>query len=156
MTCSAGRELDAEVAEKVMGWTGIGQWSCEIVPDDDDWFGVPPGAIEKFKSNELTKTCWPIPNYSTDIAAAWLVFEKLSQSELTCSTGDPNDGGSHISYVKSHPTKAASVVYPVVERFGCQFWSADGSMIGFAEADTAPLAICLAALMAVSTPSQSP
>jgi hypothetical protein len=53
----AGRELDALVAEKVMGWTkGLKPWL------------MPPGFVEC--------DVVPIPNYSTDIAAAWEVANK--------------------------------------------------------------------------------
>lgn len=52
------RELDAEVAEKVMGWN-----KCD-----------------KFTNPLLRKVQLVIigyPHYSTDIAAAWLVVEKI-------------------------------------------------------------------------------
>lgn len=62
---TAGRELDALVAKKVMGWreviTGVYCISGAA--------GVPP---------ENADGWWKtIPRYSTDIAAAWEVVEKL-------------------------------------------------------------------------------
>jgi len=47
-----GRELDALVAEKVMGWTHY----------REEWGGVVPDSIS---------------HYSTDISAAWEVVEKM-------------------------------------------------------------------------------
>lgn len=57
----AGRELDALVAEKIMGWS-----NCHR---EGDWgyFGRPFGGPTDFR----------IPNYSTDISAAWEVMEKM-------------------------------------------------------------------------------
>lgn len=60
----AGREMDALVAEKVMGWT-----------DRHGEFAIPPdtsphrGAIRYMPEK--------VPPYSTDISAAWQVVEKL-------------------------------------------------------------------------------
>ena len=96
-----GRELDALIAEKVMGQntrglSGCGSWGCGCSSDP-----------------------YPhLPKYSEDIAAAWRVVEKL-------------DG----------------TYEPVIERHG-PGWTAwfDSNQ---AWADTAPLAICLAALKAV-------
>ena len=59
----AGRELDALVAEKVMGWTWDGKtaWS-------------PTGSRLWMVRKD---PYWWLPYYSTDIAAAWEVVEKL-------------------------------------------------------------------------------
>jgi hypothetical protein len=53
----AGRELDALVAERVLG-----------LRIDDAWFQHPDG--RRVSSDGL-------PHYSTDIAAAWQVVDKL-------------------------------------------------------------------------------
>lgn len=77
-----GRELDAVVAEKVMGWTQCDstvRWpKWEHGDPGDDWTevdqewcrgdGAPP-------ENRYIKK--PIPRYSTSIADAWLVVEEL-------------------------------------------------------------------------------
>jgi hypothetical protein len=59
----AGRELDALIAEKVMGWKVNGHDSYYR------WWGSPPG----WKEPQSVE----IPHYSTAIAAAWTVVEKL-------------------------------------------------------------------------------
>lgn len=55
------RERDALVAEKVMGWNNVHR--------EGDWglFGRPFGGLRDY----------PIPYYSTDIAAAWEIVEAL-------------------------------------------------------------------------------
>lgn len=57
------RELDVQVAGKIMGWTIKGKDS------DWRWWGVPPGWTEP-QSVE-------IPRYSSDMAAAWKVVERM-------------------------------------------------------------------------------
>ena len=97
----AGRELDALVAEKVMGLT------------EEDWIAGPTGL--------------PRP-YSTDIAAAWEVVEKLR--------------GTHRPFLLSHDFQDGFMKWPVV-------------IVGFGAVVVhegqygAPHAICLAALKAV-------
>lgn len=56
-----GRELDAAVARYVMGW--------DVVRTNGvAWYGRYPGC--KFSTED-------VPNYSRDMAAAWLVIERL-------------------------------------------------------------------------------
>jgi hypothetical protein len=67
---NAGRELDALVAEKVMGWT--------IVTESD--FGlcwkIPlAGGGFEFRSDEST------PYYSTDMVAAFQLVERLAETQ---------------------------------------------------------------------------
>ena len=107
----AGRELDALVAEHVMGWVwGIDDDGFQyLVPADWDEYMVPA-----------------VPHYSTRIQDAWQVVEKtklLDDFELT------KDGPM---YQFGH-----------YGEYGFDEWTL------YAEADTAPLAICLAALKAV-------
>ncbi len=60
------RELDALVAEHVMGWRSVSKPKEAPDPKDlEDYFGIAEGA------------CWLVPHYSTDIAAAWQVVEKI-------------------------------------------------------------------------------
>jgi hypothetical protein len=71
----AGRELDALVAEKVMGWsrkTGVDGW-------DDMW---PPGENGNIERRVTAPGFGGLPHYSTDVAAAWKVVEKLHQSRF--------------------------------------------------------------------------
>jgi len=57
------RELDCQVAEKVMGWKVKGKDS------DWCWWGIPPG----WTAPESVE----IPRYSSDIASAWKVVERM-------------------------------------------------------------------------------
>ncbi len=144
----AGRELDALVAEKVMGWQWMRQEAghrygdgtilaenkvraylyrpmkkeraewSELIPDD--------GKYPRGKNNF-------IDNYSTDIAVAWQVVEHLlgahehNTFELEYGFGDDQDW-------------CAS--------FGCSESDDKDGVVTIELADTGPLAICLAALKA--------
>lgn len=114
-----GRELDALIAEKVMG---LKLESCK--PFSVSSIGGPGGH-------------WA-PYYSTDIAAAWEVFGRLE--------------GAIISkwYGKWCCSNACT------EMWGCYFDEPEETLNQllnyrdyFTQADTAPHAICLAALKAV-------
>jgi len=118
-TLPAGRELDALVAERVMGWSNISRGA-----DGDDAYGwnaslsghVPPhGRIQ-------------IPKYSTNIAAAWEVVEKRLSTD------------GHFAFWPS--VAGFSVAY-----HGIRTW--DSEPVWEVWAETAPLAICRAALRAV-------
>jgi hypothetical protein len=99
------RELDREVAEKVMGLT-----------------------IDPLVESEWTYCFWSdgkrLPLYSSNIAAAWLVVEKMRER------------GCYFRYDDSNGPWAL---------FGVEVWT----RFWTAEADTAPEAICRAALSAV-------
>lgn len=105
----AGRELDALVAEKVMGWRadGIG---------DDGYFWKGAGSDG-----------WHSDNWkpSTDIAAAWAVVEKMATAE----------DEFRLAKFKDNP-------------WGCTFRYFEGDR---SSGDTAPEAICLAALAALKS-----
>jgi hypothetical protein len=103
----AGRELDAEVAEKVMG-RPVGEWLEGIYYQD--------GRRGR------------IPRFSTDIAAAWQVVEKLA--------ADTPAWPHHGYFVSIHNST------------GLGRWEARIGATAIAHAHTAPLAICLAALAA--------
>jgi hypothetical protein len=110
-----GRELDALVAEKVMGRNGaVEQW--RQTANGPDMITATTAAVDGWR---------PIPNFSSDIAAAWEVLEKLR-------------GMLHeeISVASSYDKK---------------FWVVclEGTQ-QLAHAETAAHAICLAALKAVN------
>lgn len=98
-----GRELDALIAEKVMGWKP---------PEFID--GV---SLERRWKNDRGEFD-SLPRYSTDIAAAWEVVEKIG-----------------LIIGKNGPVWDAQDLWDLP--------------VYFASADTAPHAICLAALKAV-------
>jgi hypothetical protein len=63
-----GPELDAFVAKRVMGLTGV---ECRYSDSVDEWLAT---YDHHTGAHLMRKT---IPPYSTDIAAAWAVMEKL-------------------------------------------------------------------------------
>lgn len=65
----AGRALDYAVAEQVFGWKRGKRWGN----GNGEWI-FPQG--ETYFRNDWDGT----PNYSTDIAAAWSVVEKLAKN----------------------------------------------------------------------------
>ena len=66
----AGRELDALVAEKIMGWT-------PSLYTDHTWEMVRPNSADGL-------LVYAVPEYSTEIEHAWKVFEKLRESGDFC------------------------------------------------------------------------
>ncbi len=121
----AGRALDTLIAEKVMGWTEIAL--CHA--PDARLYGIPPdGAPERI----LVHTAGlkhRIPEYSSDIAAAW---------EVLVVIGERDWGRVEISRTKLPPTG----------HYQCTiYWGEDNVVMAFAV--TVSLAICRAALKAV-------
>ena len=108
----AGRELDALIAEKVMGWNRRGPG--RHVSDYNNWWILPDG-----KSLNPLRFC-----PSTDISAAWEVVLSLRNRWGTFTL---------VAGLQWHCYDNEDGNY--VERMG--------------SADTAPLAICRAALKAV-------
>ncbi len=114
-----GRELDALVAEKVMG----------SVPCDD-WhvWGYALTGAEWMSGNCGHAKCYPREEpvrYSEYISAAWQVLEKVCENGARFLLGGPGDNLSRWQCTFHNPT-------PIIG------WG-----------DTAPHAICLAALEAV-------
>lgn len=125
----AGRTLDERIAVEVMGW----KWrpadpSEEWVVLHEDWwkspksFGKPPADLHK-----------KVPPYSTDIAAAFEVFDKLVND-----SPDTVRGGVEVIAPGSGDT-------PVWECWLEPFWNGGGWR---GEGDTPMEAICRCALMA--------
>ncbi len=124
----AGRELDALVSEKVMGWVWIAfeiAHTTDVVrrPYPGDSWDVQHGRRADF--TEPIAYGWDsnLPHYSTDIAAAWRVVDRR-KGEYTFI----------LSYNQHEHTWW--VCFDPVNHYE-------------ARADTAPLAICRAALKAV-------
>src|SRR5262245_1218707 len=116
-------EMDAEVAEWVMGWQ---RWTCAEHPEVAVLFRADTEpAPEWYPADEGLPLAGPgdIPCYSGDIAAAWSVVEKFAAASDAIT----------ISY------------YPELELWGVNL-RVNGIPAASAEAGTAPLAICLAAL----------
>ncbi len=71
---TAGRELDALIAEKVMGWRFVGGFTTEPEMNSDRW-ATDPNGCEKYYSD--------VPHYSTDIAAAMEVVSVVASKTET-------------------------------------------------------------------------
>jgi hypothetical protein len=113
----AGRELDLLIAVKVMG-----------------------GRLDGDSYTDGSR-CWPVPPYSTDLAAAWKVWEKFQhQSKRLHYVFPDNAEEGHYEVLWSHG--------PQSSRSGMSL-NRKGEV--WAEGETAPLAICRAALRAVGT-----
>lgn len=153
----AGRELDALVAEKVMGWVrrtvdlarqwddsslpggrGTAKWKAEALVLGDRIHPLNPAEQQPYNVPGL-------PHYSTDIAAAWDVVEKM-----VARTGYAEPGFQWVG-PKFKPTTEylTNEGYPL----GTTCWYVlVVSPVGWRRffcAPTAPHAICLAALKAV-------
>jgi hypothetical protein len=125
------RELDAEIAEKLFGWTDIA-WM-------DNVHGVRGVAPRAFLG-----TAQIVPRYSSDIAAAFLVVEKMRERRVLINLGQLFNEVSDM-WGSGTCWLANAHVY-----------GSDSQVDHFqAVADTAPLAICLAALQALGTSSET-
>jgi len=124
---AAGRELDALVAERVMGHPGR---FVERVNINDRWWDRTtwlPWEEEPEKPHGGTAVGQMPPRYSTDIETAWKVVERLRTDWRFLFQETP--GRKWRAMFSSHRRQEA--------------WFMD-------DADTAPLAICRAALKAVA------
>jgi hypothetical protein len=138
------REIDAAVAEHVMGWTECdpaAMWGLWEHGDPGMWeadpgngMGIPPGA----------RRPEPCPRYSTDIAAAWLVVEKMRAEGFFWDVFA--GGNAHGLYIGARFDNAGEDEY------------GEGGIMVTAYANTAPMAIALAALKAkgITIPDRSP
>lgn len=154
-TMAAGRELDALVAERVMGWV----WAQDDPAAYSTMFRpghryiVPPDVFEFSRGTLPADTALPlakewygnVPRYSTDLAAAWLVVEHLKRKDRR---GHENFWLAWDNYGTEVPQGPAQWVEPQELAWICSF---DRNAGQWATADTAPLAICRAALLAVKS-----
>ena len=118
---NAGRELDALVAVKALGWEWID--AMEMWYDTSD-------SHTMLTSDEL-------PEFSTDIAAAWHVVEHLDRTRNTWIDRLQKEG---------------------MEGWGLILASGTGYSVTHHQvhlAETVPLAICLAALKAVGIDTEA-
>jgi len=128
----AGVELDALVAEFVMEWT---RWRDPELGTDTEYWNQ-GGEWAPFQVNDDKATGPDIWAPSTSIADAWEVAEHLMVRMQISSRSD-----DAIWLTKGYLT----------DEWACQF-NTPGGFVGVKGEDTAPLAICLAALKAVGHP----
>ena len=120
-----GRELDALIAEKVMGI------DLSEVPPPEAGSILPHEYWKQFHKGVGSPRMIPKP-YSTSIEAAWLVVDSFAkEDEISIS---------HM--YKAHKDESTTNYWEC-------FIETDGEKRLIAEAQTAPHAICLAALKAV-------
>lgn len=118
----AGSDLDALIAEKVLGWSDI--------RPDPHCTGFEGRPLKDFKH------CL-IPRYSTNIADAWKVAEVASKGEIWAVTPMPMYGGKN-PFAEGIEGKFSVIDLNVMDGWG-----------HIVSADTAPLAICRAALLSL-------
>jgi hypothetical protein len=141
----AGRELDALIAEKVMGWQEITKSAAQL--EVGQFYNRQDGIIIVEYRNRLREFA-----PSTSIADAWLVVEKLVKERHPCPIENKGEGLGfrlEINAESGWSTDQCNVwtaVFPSTTPCPPHEEMHDDYK---AEADTAPLAICLAALKAV-------
>lgn len=79
-----GRALDAIIAEKVMQWTDI-EWKKPAHMGYEVAQGIPP--LEPNENPAGYRPHYMVPNYSEDIAAAFVVIDKLKGVEISIRRG---------------------------------------------------------------------
>lgn len=118
----AGPELDALVAERVMGWT-----NCHIGPTYRKAMGIPPEMLAKQPPDRTIN--FPCHHYSQAIGCAWEVVETMERRGLRLCL--------------EHQVQSWVAFFATDDRTPYD----DDSILQ--EADTAPLSICRASLAAL-------
>lgn len=134
----AGRELDILIAEKVMGWTREPINPLSIEPDRRGWLNV--NGYYFSHPDATTYENEKLPKYSTNIAAAWEVVEKIKMEKCMININEDATFSS-VQIERFHPL-------PTGGTWSCIVESSDG--------ESAPHAICLAALKAVGYDENNP
>jgi len=140
----AGRELDAMIAEELIGWKWYSRKSHDLsflVPPDaapewlEKWCNPSHRQAERFEDWDAMQSFGSkyhrLPRYSTDIAAAWTVAEAMHEAGYWLRLQSPFEPGSS--------WRAGFTVH------GCSGFN--GRPDHEAGADTPALAICRAALL---------
>ncbi len=133
---NAGRELDALIAEKVMGWTRTEAAAVISTSPGSETTIIPAGWAEAMPDGSWEVK--EIPLYSTDMTSAWEVVQKIKSM-------------GYFWWMASHET---GIITAHIRRKIDSHTFADGCMdhVGGTPhvwADTTAHSICLAALKAV-------
>ncbi len=150
----AGRELDALVAEKVFGYTVELRW-CErnecggwnevlsinsshanICENDPAQYSLRPCFLHPIEDG----LWYAVPDYSTDIAAAWQVVAHMEEWGYWCEMRTP-------VMKREKPNPYWSIVDYCRAEFHPHGLAEQGDL--WAAASTLPIAICQAALKAI-------
>lgn len=118
----AGKELDALVADEVMGWIECNHDGCK--PWGDGKYHDPSN---KYRTHSFAA-------FSTSIEAAWLVVEKMQET-------------MDVELYRVHNIEAVEGPTAWMCKFGELI---GGTRAGYGTAPTAPLAICRASLAALA------
>lgn len=138
----AGRELDALVAEKVMGW--IKRVSADHTSSTIKALRA-MGIVYAWRDAKGKERGLDVPHYSTDIAVAWEVVERMHKG-IDPSKEAPYQYLTLVCVGTYHDRWAASFDFDLTHE-----WYDHHVIVLYpyaARGDTAPLAICLAALKA--------
>ena len=119
----AGRELDALVAERVMGYRA----------PKNGWFKDIPHRVAEERGDDYLRPVDFLSKYSTDIIAAWEVMENLYKRDFACKV--------FIGWKSGERFQKEDWVAEVTDN--------NDKYLGVAT--SAPHAICLAALQTVET-----
>lgn len=122
-----GLELDLLIAEKVMGHKVVSNISGAKIPQT--YYTLDEPVYYDFSGDMQLQN--PIPNYSTDIARAWEVVDKLAEEGIRLEL-NPTDTGWAVSFLKYEPSQEFTP------------WTGIGH--SYTQSMFVPHAICLAAL----------
>ncbi|MGI4864175.1 MAG: BC1872 family protein [Janthinobacterium lividum] len=134
----AGPAINQLVAEKILGriWVHTAKTNNLIDPDDWPVWQVAFNDIEVGKG-DVGNPVGGAMGYSTDIARAWQVVEKMHADGWGYGL---SAGRATIDPLPGHRLP------------DCTFYTRDGRQ-GWNQAETAPIAICRAALLALFAPT---
>jgi hypothetical protein len=134
----AGRELDALVAERVMGWSEIDPKGTAMINDRSGQWSH--DTVLGFSPNDTVPEI--VPHYSTDIAAAWLVVDAMTDDDSSINDKKYSFGLEYSSVVDWVADFTPRRSHPLAREY--EAFRTTGS--------DAAHAICLAALKAIGAP----
>lgn len=132
----AGRGLDKEVATRITGWS----WPADRCPVCGWPFGASGGCAPgdcSMRPAPKVPEAEKFPRYSTDIAAAWEIVERLQRDAI------PSHQRLYFQLEQVHVAKERRIWRAVFSNAAPKY--------GRGEAMTAPHAVCLAALAVPSS-----
>ena len=140
----SGRELDYLVATKIMHESPPDKY----IQEGNEWVNYVEDVWEETRSITTYRVVWP-DNYSTDIAAAWQIVEKLNMAIIPISDDGWHDDGTY-----EYPKRSGWVAFveATQESIYAGQWGTFTPMeieSHFIISDTPPLAICRTALKVV-------